>query len=121
MGFSRIVYAVTLGPTRRAVTPITPISLHLVTPDFFFGFERAPNADADIATPEKALLDFFYLRPARSRRFRALPELELPRRFSEKRARAMVVRIRSKSRRALVAELLDHALSGRKQRGARIA
>jgi hypothetical protein len=67
-----------------------------------------------VATPEKALLDFFYLRPARSRRFRALPELELPRAFSERRARAMLARIRSKVRRTLVAELLDDVLAGRK-------
>ena len=113
-----VVYAVTLGPTRRATTPIAAVSLHRVTPDFFFGFERAPNIDANVATPEKALLDFFYLRPARSRRFRALPELDLPRTFSKRHARAMLARIRSESRRALVTELLDRALSGRKQREA---
>ena len=113
-----VVYAVTLGPPRLALTPITAVSLHQVTPEFFFGFERLSNVGANVATPEKALLDFFYLRPARSRRFRALPELELPRTFSKSRARAMLTRIRSEPRRALVAELLDHALSGRKQRGA---
>jgi hypothetical protein len=116
-----VVYAVTLGPTRRAVTPIAAVSLHQVAPDFFFGFQRLSKIGADIATPEKALLDFFYLRPARSRRFRALPEFELPKTFSAARARTMLARIHSDSRRALVAELLNQALSGRKRRGARIA
>jgi predicted transcriptional regulator of viral defense system len=112
-----VVYAVTLGPTRRIVTPIATVSLHQITPDFFFGFEYVASAGADIATSEKALLDFFYLRPARSRRFRALPELELPRTFSERRARAMLLRIRSDARRALVARLLDDVLARRPAKG----
>jgi predicted transcriptional regulator of viral defense system len=111
-----VVYAVTLGPTRRAATPIAAVSLHQVTPDFFFGFERVSSVGADLATPEKALLDFFYLRPARSRRFRSLPELELPRTFSERRAHAMLGRIRSEPRRALVRELLDGVLARRRKK-----
>lgn len=109
-----VVYAVTLVPTRRTVTPITSVSLHRLTPDFFFGFERLSATGANVALPEKALLDFFYLRPARSRLFRALPELELPRTFSERRARSMLRRIRSNVRRALVGELLNDVLAGRK-------
>lgn len=38
-----------------------------------------------MATPEKALIDFLYLSPARSNLFRVLPELELPRDFSAKK------------------------------------
>jgi hypothetical protein len=106
-----VVYAVSLGRTRRISTPIAVISLHQMAPEFFFGFEGAPRDGGNIATPEKALLDFLYLRQSRSRRFRAIPELELPRTFSERRARSMLARIRSTSRRALVARLLNDTLA----------
>ena len=46
-------------------------------------YEVHPMLGVKIASPEKALLDALYLRPARSRLFRALPELELPRTFSD--------------------------------------
>ena len=46
-----VVYAVTTGRTQRIETPA--------------------------ATPEKALVDTLYLRPARSNLFRKLPEAEL--------------------------------------------
>jgi predicted transcriptional regulator of viral defense system len=105
-----VVYAATLGPTRRVATPIATVSLHRLTSDFFFGFELVPSARAHVAVAEKALLDFFYLRQARSRLFRALPELELPRHFSARRARSMLCRIRSNERRALVTRLLEEVL-----------
>ena len=67
-------------------------------------------AGALLAVPEKALVDVLYLSPAKTRLFAALPELELPRTFSARRARAMVVRIRSPRRRALVRALLEALL-----------
>jgi predicted transcriptional regulator of viral defense system len=105
-----VVYAVSLGPTRRVTTSVATVSLHRVGPDFFFGFERTLRAGVSIAVPEKALLDFFYLRPARSRMFRALPELEIPRHFSVRRAKSMLNRIRSEKRRTLVRRLLEETL-----------
>ena len=63
-----------------------------------------------LATPEKALVDFLYLAPARSKLFRALPELELAERFSPRRARAIVARINSARRRAMVSRALDRFL-----------
>jgi hypothetical protein len=69
-----------------------------------------------LATPEKALVDFLYLAPARSRLFRALPELELPVRFSPRRARAIVARIGSARRRTMVSRALDTIILGARRR-----
>ena len=103
------IYAMTLAPTRRVRTPLAAVSLHQVVPSFFFGFETTREG-TKIATPEKALLDVLYLYPARSRKFRALPELHLPSTFSRSRAREMVKTIESPQRRALVKERLEEAV-----------
>ena len=50
-------------------------------PAFFFGYEDAGRAGGRLTTPEKALVDSLYPTPARSRLFRALPELEWPKAF----------------------------------------
>ena len=74
-----------------------------------------PNGHASVilARPEKALVDFLYLTPARSKLFRALPELEWPKRFNARRARAIVERIVPTRRRTLVTRRLDALLEGR--------
>jgi predicted transcriptional regulator of viral defense system len=104
-----MIYAMTLGPTRRIRTPIGTVSLHQVVPSFFFGFETT-RLGAKLAVPEKALLDVLYLYPAKSRKFRALPELHLPSTFSRREAREMVKAIESPQRRALVADRLESIL-----------
>lgn len=106
-----VTYAVSLARTRRVTTPLGTVSIHHVVPGFFFGFEPA-GKHGRLATPEKALVDFLYLRPARSRLFRALPELEIPPRFSAPGARTIVKRIPSARRRALVSAALDDVLGG---------
>jgi predicted transcriptional regulator of viral defense system len=111
-----VTYAVTLARTRRFVTPVGVVSLHHVQPSFFFGFEDAARPGARLATPEKALVDFLYLTPARSRLFRALPEIEWPKRFRVAVARDMVRQIASARRRAFVAAKLDELLSARRER-----
>jgi hypothetical protein len=63
-----------------------------------------------MATPEKALLGFLYLGPARSNLFRALPELELPSKFNVRSARQMLQRIPSVRRRTLVARSFDQLM-----------
>lgn len=108
-----IVYAVTLAPTRRVKTPLGVVSLHHVVPTFFTGFEVAADLDVKLATPEKALIDTLYLRPARTGLFRALPEIEIPRRFSAVRARAFTRLIRALPRRRLVEAELDRLLPRR--------
>jgi predicted transcriptional regulator of viral defense system len=102
-----VTYAVSLARTRRFTTPLGTVSIHHVDPGFFFGFENVGTSSGRLATPEKALVDFLYLAPAKSRLFRALPELELPARFSPRRARAVVARIGSAKRRAMVSRALE--------------
>lgn len=111
-----ITYAVSLARTRRFRTPLGTVSVHHVQPTFFFGFEDVGRSGGRLATPEKALLDFLYLAPARSRLFRALPELEWPSRFSARRARAMVGRIEPPRQRTFVARKLEDLLETRRGR-----
>jgi predicted transcriptional regulator of viral defense system len=105
-----VIYAVTLAPTREVQTPLGAVSLHRVTPSFFCGYEVHPVTGIKLAVPEKALVDVLYLRPARSRRFRSLPELELPRRFSVRRAMSLVAKIGSASRKTFVRRELERVL-----------
>lgn len=111
-----VTYAVTLARTRRYATPLGAVSLHHVQPAFFFGFEDHGDAGGRLATPEKALVDVLYLAPARSKLFRALPELEWPRRFRAGVARDIVRRVEPARRRAFVAAKLDALLSARRGR-----
>ena len=106
-----VTYAVSLARTRRFTTPLGTVSVHHVQPAFFFGFEEAGRAGGRLATPEKALVDFLYLTPARSNLFRALPELEWPKRFSVRRARSIVKLIEPVRRRTLVSRVLDGLLA----------
>jgi predicted transcriptional regulator of viral defense system len=108
-----VTYAVSLARTRRFTTPLGTVSVHHVQPAFFFGFEEAGRSGGRLATPEKALVDFLYLTPARSKLFRALPELEWPRRFSVRVARSIVKRIEPVRRRTLVSRALDRLLEER--------
>ena len=105
-----VTYAVSLARARRFTTPLGVISVHHVVPGFFFGFEEAGRQGAQVASPEKALVDFLYLAPARSMLFRALPELERPAGFSTRRARAITERIESPRRRTMVRRALDRVL-----------
>ena len=102
-----VTYAVSLARTRKFNTPLGLVSVHHVDPSFFFGFESTGDQGAQLAVPEKALLDVLYLSPAKTRLFRVLPELELPAGFSIPEARRMVRRIRSLQRRTLVNGLLE--------------
>lgn len=104
-------YAISLARTQRYNTPLGDVSIHHIAPAFFFGFEPVGEQGAQLASPEKALLDVLYLGPAKTRLFAALPELELPRSFSSQRARTMTDRIPSKQRRTLVRERLEGILS----------
>jgi hypothetical protein len=113
-----MTYAVSLARTRRFTTPLGTVSVHHVQPAFFFGFEDAGRSGGRLATPEKALIDFLYLSPARSSVFRALPELEWPKRFSIRTARAIVARIQPARRRTLVSRGLERLL--KEKNGSRV-
>jgi predicted transcriptional regulator of viral defense system len=108
-----VTYAVTLSRTKRFTTPLGTVSVHHVRPSFFFGFADAGRAGGRLATPEKALIDVLYLAPARSSLFRALPELEWPRRFSVSTARSMARRVEPARRRTLVTRKLEAVLETR--------
>ena len=102
-----VVYAVTLAKPRRWSTPLGVVSLHRVSPDFFFGYEPTGPGGVLIATPEKALLDVLYLSPSRSRLFARLPEIEFPKNFSRRAAREMITRVADSRRRRLVQNRWD--------------
>ena len=75
----------------------------------FGGFAEAEDG-GKLATPEKALVDFLYLSPARSRLFAALPEVELPKAFRVGAAREWVRRIPAGRLRTVAARKLDELL-----------
>lgn len=110
-----VTYAVTLARTRRFVTPLGTVSLHHIQPALFFGYEDVGRAGGRLATPEKALVDFLYLTPARTRLFRALPELEWPKAFKPSVARSIVRRIEPASRRRTVSRKLEELLATRRE------
>lgn len=105
-----ITYAVSIGRTKIYETPLGVVSVHHVNPSFFFGFETIGKGMTKMATLEKALIDFLYLSPAKSNLFRALPELELPRGFSTKKAYKIISQIRSARRKNLVRSLFKETL-----------
>ena len=104
---SAITYAVSISRTKVFKTPLGVVSIHHVHPSFFFGFESIGKGIAKMATPEKALIDFLYLSPAKSNLFRALPEIEIPKSFTMKEAHKIISRIRSPRRKSLVKRLLE--------------
>ncbi len=117
----RVVYAVSLAPTRRVHTSVAVFSLHRLAPAFFGGFETTAGG-VRLATPEKALLDLLYLAPARSRLFAALPEIEIPEAFDREKARYWVARIAAGPRRKMVERRLEALLRTRaRTRGATAA
>jgi len=106
-----VTYAVSISRTKKYETPLGVVSIHHVHPSFFFGFELIGKGIAKMATPEKALIDFFYLSPAKSNLFRALPELELARSFTTKKAYRIMSQIRSARRKNLVKRLFEEFIS----------
>ena len=98
------VYAVTLARTRCYDTPLGGVSVHHVSADFFFGFDTLGVKGIRMARPEKALLDVFYLAPARSRLFSKMPEIEKPEGFNIQAATDMIAKIPYRSRRTMVSD-----------------
>lgn len=110
MQIPEIVYAVSIARTRVYQTPMATISIHHLTPKMLFGYEEiAPYIN--IATPEKALVDFLYLHQARSRQFVKLPELESPDNFNIKRMKQYIDMIPYQKRRIKVQSLTDKLLA----------
>lgn len=105
-----VIYCVSLARTRTYVTPTAMISVHHITGSFFFGYEERGEQHVKMALPEKALLDFLYLSPAKSRLFTALPEIEFPPKFNIKRAQRMIKKITDVRRRTLVLRRFNQLL-----------
>lgn len=102
-----VIHVVSTTKSRLTKTEKGTYAIHQVATAFFTGFQPFEGGPAQIATPEKALVDFFYFRPAKSRSFRSLPELELPKTFKKKRARDLARLIFSRSRRTMVERLIN--------------
>lgn len=105
-----VAFCVSLARTRRYPSPLGTVSVHHLPGALFFGFESSRDGSFQIATPEKALLDFLYLGPAKSRLFAALPELSIPAGFSRKHLAAMIDRIPDRKRRIYVQNRADQLL-----------
>jgi len=107
-----VVYAVSLGRTRQIRTRLGTFSIHRVAPDVFGGFD-VTDAGVKLARPEKALFDVLYLSATRDRRFAALPELELPKKFDRRELRRWTARITSPALAKLVSDKLARVLARR--------
>jgi predicted transcriptional regulator of viral defense system len=97
-----IIYAVSSGRTKTFNTSIVTISIHHISPSLFFGYQTIGAKAIKIATPEKALFDFLYFRPAKTRYFAALPEVTIPKKFDRKLFFQWLEKIKSPSRRAMM-------------------
>lgn len=98
-----IIYAVSVGRAKTYKTPIATVSIHHIHPSFYFGYEeKGVNGLLKIASPEKALLDIFYLSQTKTRLFKTLPEVELPKNFKIAVANRMIEKITSIRKRTLV-------------------
>jgi len=102
----QVIYAATTAHTRVTKTRLATYSLHRIHPAFFTGFDWHASDQFLIATPEKAVVDCLYLSGRKGKRFGFLPELELPRSFSFRRARKWARRIAEPRLRAYVLEKL---------------
>lgn len=71
-----VIYAVSTSQTHRYETEVAVVSIHHLHPDFFFGYAVSEDPMIKIATAEKALIDYLYLQPAKSKLFYALPEID---------------------------------------------
>lgn len=111
-----VTYLVSLGRTAQVRTRIGTYSVHHVGPQFFGGAARDHRTGVRLASPEKALVDFLYLSPTRSRLFARLPELELPRGFRRAEARRWGSLIPSARVRTIVARQLDRLLGAPRPR-----
>jgi hypothetical protein len=96
------IHAMTTARTKTFKCIDATFSFHLIAPSFFCGFENFKNSQVMIATPEKALVDYFYMHPSRDRKFRNLPEVHLSKKFKKSKAIDFVKLIHSKQQRSLV-------------------
>ena len=97
-----IIYAVSCGRTKTFNTPVATVSVHHIPPALFFGYQEVGKNAVKIATPEKALFDFLYLKPTKTRIFTKLPEFIIPNNFNRKLFLQWLTKIKSPSRRVMI-------------------
>ena len=103
----------TTAHTRTIRTSIAAFSLHRIAPEFFMGFDWYKSTGSFlIASPEKALLDCWYLSGRKSRNFAYFPELQVPKDFDYAKARQWAKRIPDPRLRAHVMGKLEDFESG---------
>jgi predicted transcriptional regulator of viral defense system len=107
------VYAVTVDRSKVVTTAVGTFSFHHCDPKFFTGYKYL-KPYLKVATQEKALVDYFYFSPSKSRQFTRLPELEIPKTFSWKKALSYCGKIPSKRTRTLVQKRLLEIKSRKK-------
>ncbi|MBL4818517.1 MAG: hypothetical protein JKY15_04710 [Deltaproteobacteria bacterium] len=107
----QVLYAVSLGRTRRYHTPLVDVSIHHIDVGFFNGYVIDKQSSVKMATPEKALLDVLYLSDTRTKLFHSLPEVDLPPHFKVKQALKMIDTITSQKKRTLVLERFQKYVS----------
>ena len=92
------LYAISLSRTKQYSTVIGDVSIHHLDTKLFCGFSESEN-NIELASPEKAIFDFFYFAQTRSKAFGYLPELTLLKNFSMKKLNAYVNMISNKSQK----------------------
>jgi predicted transcriptional regulator of viral defense system len=97
-----VTFSVSTARTQFFCSPLGVFSIHHIAPSFFFGYEPVGTKGILMATPEKAICDFLYLSPARSRLFHALPETDLAGKLNMTTVRRIISRVPSRARRTLV-------------------
>ncbi len=96
-----VIFAVSIGRTKKFTTDLASISIHHIHEDFFFGYEVKADPMVRIATPEKALIDFLYFLPNKTQLFHALPECDLSG-IDQVKVRQIIEKIAYQKRRAMV-------------------
>ncbi|MBI5192923.1 MAG: hypothetical protein HZA08_05715 [Nitrospirae bacterium] len=110
-----VTYSVSPARTHVFKTSLGTFSIHHIDPSLFFGYAPVGKSGIKMAVPEKALIDFLYMRPAKSKLFRCLPELELPRKFNIKGVKQMIQRINSPGRRTLLEKRFQELIASHKK------
>jgi predicted transcriptional regulator of viral defense system len=104
-------YIVTVDRSRRVSTPVGIYSFHHCNPEFFIGYKYL-KPFLKIATPEKALVDYFYFLPTKTRLFTRLPELEIPKKFSWKKVLSYCDKVPSMRTRTVVLTKIKEIMGG---------
>jgi len=108
----RSITCASITHSRLIRTSIATFSIHTISPNFFFGFDwYRQTGDFLIATPEKALLDCYYLSGRKKKQFGHLLELEIPEDFDFKKICAWIRKIHDRRLRKHVQEKYDTFLS----------